>query len=65
MSACLTNFDIQEVFPYRPEIHYNILENPLEKQIKKGRLDIPTAPGLGVTLNHETVDRFLTGTASL
>ena len=58
MSACLSNFEIQEVFPYRPEIHYDIVENPLEKKIRKGRLEIPTLPGLGVTLNHEVADRF-------
>ena len=58
VSACLSNFVIQEMFPYRPDIHYNIVENPLERQIKKGRLALPTAPGLGVTLNHRAVDPF-------
>lgn len=58
VSACLSNFVIQEMFPYRPDIHYNIVENPLERQIKNGRLKLPTAPGLGVTLNHKTVDPF-------
>jgi L-alanine-DL-glutamate epimerase-like enolase superfamily enzyme len=46
------------VFPYRPAIHYDIVENPYEYQIKNGRLKVPTAPGLGVTLNHKTVDAF-------
>jgi galactonate dehydratase len=58
LSSCLTNFVIQEVFPYRPAIHYDIVENPYEYQIKNGRLKVPTAPGLGVTLNHKTVDAF-------
>lgn len=58
MAACLTNLAILEMFPYRPEIHYDIVENPFEKQIVGGRLNVPTAPGLGVTLNHKTVDRF-------
>ncbi|MBP7278862.1 MAG: mandelate racemase/muconate lactonizing enzyme family protein [Sedimentibacter sp.] len=58
LSACLTNFVIQEVFPYRPEIHYDIVENPLEYQIKNGRMKVPTEPGLGVALNHKTVDPF-------
>jgi galactonate dehydratase len=58
MAACMTNLAILEMFPYRPEIHYDIVENPFEKQIVGGRLNVPTAPGLGVTLNHKTVDRF-------
>ena len=59
LSSCLSNFLKQEVFPYRPEIHYSIVENPLEKQIVNGILKVPDTPGLGVTLNHRTVDSFL------
>ncbi len=59
MAACLSNLAILEVFPYRPDMHYDIVENPLEKTIRSGRLAVPTAPGLGVTLNHKTVDPFL------
>ncbi len=58
VSACLSNFVIQETFPYQNNLHYDIVENPLEKQIKNGRLKVPTTPGLGVTLNHKVVDRF-------
>ena len=58
VSACLSNFVMQEMFPYRPDIHYDIVENALERQIKNGRLALPTNPGLGVTLNHKTVDPF-------
>lgn len=58
VSACSSNFVIQETFPYRPALHYDILENPLEPLVKKGKLQLPVAPGLGVTLNHKTVDRF-------
>lgn len=59
LDACLNNFLLQEIFPYRPEIHYNIVENPLEYQIENGKLDIPDLPGLGVLLNHKVVDPFL------
>lgn len=58
MAACLTNLAMLEVFPYRPDMHYDIVENPLEKTIRNGTLEVPTAPGLGVTLNHKTVDPF-------
>ena len=59
LDACLNNFLMQEIFPYRPEIHYNIVEDPLEYQIENGKLDIPDLPGLGVLLNHKVVDPFL------
>lgn len=58
MAACLSNLAILEVFPYRPPMHYDIVENPLEKTIQNGYLKVPTAPGLGVTLNHKTVDPY-------
>lgn len=60
MAACLTNLAMLEVFPYRPEMHYDIVENPLEKTIVDGKLTVPDTPGLGVTLNHKTVDPFRT-----
>lgn len=60
MAACLTNHAILEVFPYRPAIHYDIVENAFERQIKNGQIIVPALPGLGVTLNHQVVDRFCT-----
>ena len=59
LSAALSNYVCQEVFPYRPEIHYNVVLHPLEKKIKNGRLNIPEEAGLGVELNHKLVDQFL------
>jgi len=59
LDACMSNFLFQEIHPYRPDIHYNIVKHALEKDIKNGRLVIPDRPGLGVELNHKTVDPFL------
>ena len=56
MAACLSNFYIQEVYPYSSEMHYSIVEDPLEMKIKNSYLDVPTAPGIGVKLNHKVVD---------
>lgn len=59
LATCLSNFLIQEIFPYRPDIHYNIVQNPLEYLIKEGNLQVPTLSGLGVSLNHDVVKNFL------
>ncbi len=65
MAACLTNLAMLEVFPYRPQMHYDIVENPLEKTVTDGKLAVPKAPGLGVTLNHKTVEPFRTAHLSV
>lgn len=62
LAACTSNFLAQEVFPYRPDIHYSIVTAPLEKRIQNSWLDVPDTPGIGVELNHAVVDRFLVHT---
>ncbi|MDP4109214.1 MAG: mandelate racemase/muconate lactonizing enzyme family protein [Bacillota bacterium] len=61
LACCTSNFEILEVFPYRPDIHYDIVTDPFERKIKNGRLEVPTTPGIGVELNHKVVDRFRVG----
>jgi L-alanine-DL-glutamate epimerase-like enolase superfamily enzyme len=34
---------------------YDLVNEPLEPQIRNGRMPIPTGPGLGVTLNESYV----------
>jgi galactonate dehydratase len=60
ISACIANFMIQEIYPYFPEIpgYVQVLEDSPERQIKGGKIPIPHAPGLGVTLS-ERVRPFL------
>jgi galactonate dehydratase len=57
LDACLTNFIIQETVPNRAAITYDIVNEPLEPQIRNGRMPLPTGPGLGVTLNEAYVAR--------
>lgn len=45
MAACLSNLAILEMFPYRLEMHYDIVENPLEKRIQKGAAGRPRRTG--------------------
>ena len=59
LAACTSNFMAQEVFPYRPDIHYDIVTDALERHIKNSWLEVPTVPGIGVELNHKVCDEFL------
>nr|HRJ41529.1 enolase C-terminal domain-like protein [Caldilineaceae bacterium] len=61
LDACIPNFIIQELFPYRPAAHYEVVTEPLERQVVDGYLAIPDKPGLGVELN----DDFLAGHAKI
>lgn len=58
LSFSIPNFLIQEMFPYWDDGRFNIVEEPLEQRIRHGRLERGTAPGLGVTLNHDFLDRY-------
>lgn len=51
-SAAIPNFYIQEHFPYWDRIagYTEVLENPLEPQVRGGYIPVLDAPGLGVTL---------------
>jgi galactonate dehydratase len=53
LDACMTNFIIQEWFPYFSEEHYALVTKPLEPQAVDGYFEIPDTPGLGVELNEE------------
>ena len=57
VDACITNYVIQETVAERPAIAYDFVLEPLERQIVGGRMPVPDAPGLGVTLNEELVRR--------
>ena len=61
LACCTSNFSILEVFPYRPDIHYDIVTDAFERKIKNGRLEIPTNPGIGVELNHDLVKNYRVG----
>jgi galactonate dehydratase len=59
LDACLPNLAIQEIYPFRIPEHWAIVDHAPELDIKDGRMAIPSRPGLGVELNHQTVDPFL------
>jgi len=55
LDACTTNFLIQEVFPFDPPWHYDLVDEAYEKKIKNGYLEVPRRHGLGVELNHKEI----------
>jgi galactonate dehydratase len=59
LDACLPNLAIQEMYPFRTAEHWTIVDHAPELDIKDSCMAIPSRPGLGIELNHKTVDRFL------
>jgi len=59
VDACITNFIIQEWFPYRDPDWYNVVQEPLEPTAKDGFVPVPDRPGLGVMLNESFAARYL------
>jgi len=57
IDACTTNFLVQEMVPFRESITYELVNEPLDTQIKDSRMPVPEGPGLGVTLNEALVGR--------
>jgi galactonate dehydratase len=59
LDACIPNFIIQELYPYRSPEHFAVVDHAPELDVKKGRLPIPTHPGLGVELVPDRVAPLL------
>ena len=59
LDACIPNFLIQELYPYRIPEHYQIVDHAPEWDVKNGYVPIPDRPGLGVELVEERVRPFL------
>lgn len=53
LDACIPNFMIQEVYPFRVPEHFALVDAAPELQIVNGRLPIPDLPGYGVRLVPE------------
>ncbi|MHC4395745.1 MAG: mandelate racemase/muconate lactonizing enzyme family protein [Planctomycetota bacterium] len=59
LDACMPNFAIQEIYPYRVDKHWAIVDHAPELDIKNSFMPISDRPGLGVELNDKTVAPFL------
>ena len=52
------NFLIQEWFTYEEDAHYAIVDEPLEKKMRDGYLEVPTRPGLGVEVVEGVIQPY-------
>jgi galactonate dehydratase len=59
IDACIANFMIQELYPYRVPEHFALVDHAPERDVQAGRMTIPTRPGLGVDLVAGQVAPFL------
>ena len=59
LDACIANFIIQELYPYRAPEHFQIVDHAPEWDVQDSCLPIPDRPGLGVELVEERVRPFL------
>lgn len=59
LDACISNFVIQELYPYRVPEHFQIVDHAPEWDVQDSHLPIPDRPGLGLELVDERVRPFL------
>jgi len=57
LDACITNFVIQEWFPYHVDERYELVTEALEHQAVGGYYAITDKPGLGVELNEGAIQK--------
>jgi galactonate dehydratase len=65
LDACIPNFIIQELYPYRIPEHFQIVDRAPELEVRNGEVTIPDRPGLGVNLVEDRVKPFLWARLSL
>jgi galactonate dehydratase len=58
LDACVANFMIQELYPYRPPEHFQLVDHAPEAEVENGQLRIPDRPGLGINLVPDRVRPF-------
>ncbi len=61
VAACSPNFMSLETYPYFSDNqrYIHVLTNPMEQDIKDGKLPLNDRPGLGVELDRQRVNSFL------
>jgi len=59
VDACISNFYIQEVYPYRVPEHFAVVDHAPELEIRNSLMPIPAGPGLGLELVAARMRPFL------
>lgn len=59
LDACIPNFLIQELYPFRIPEHFQLVDHAPEHDVRNGVLSIPGRPGLGVDLADERLEPFV------
>jgi galactonate dehydratase len=57
LDACITNFVIQEWFPYHSDERYHLVTEALEHQVVDGYYTITDNPGLGIELDESIIGK--------
>jgi galactonate dehydratase len=65
IDACVVNLAIQELYPYRPPEHFQLVDHAPESDVKHGSLPISQRPGLGISLVQERIRPFLWAQCSI
>jgi L-alanine-DL-glutamate epimerase-like enolase superfamily enzyme len=58
LDSCITNFIIQEWFPYQSDSNFKLVIEDYEHQAKNGYMEVPEKPGLGIELNIKEVTKY-------
>ena len=58
LDACMSNFVIQEIFPYHKDGRYQLVNAALELQVVGGYLPVPEGVGLGLELDEQAISKF-------
>ena len=59
LDACIPNFLIQELYPYRIPEHFALVDHAPELDVRNGYVPISDRPGLGVELVQDRVRPYL------
>jgi galactonate dehydratase len=59
LDACIPNFMIQELYPFRVPELFALVDEPVELQVENGKAKIPTRPGFGIELVRKNIMPFL------
>ena len=59
LDACIPNFLIQELYPYRMPEHFALVDHAPELDVRNGYVPISDRPGLGVELVQDRVRPYL------